>query len=482
MNPYPYSCPYCNYHITPENVLFQYNTRQLPYRDMRRYAFYRLCSSSWPLESDKFEGLYFLPSDAEDDQVVRDKDGFPLVIRVKPCNGKTPTELESMTLPGESLADYITQYENRNPSAHAASAPMASALSASAFGFQGAAQTDAASAEIKPADDGTVIAIATRACPNCHNELHQRFGQIPTINVTLLGGPSAGKTAYLLSLTHQLSVQLAAHRLGTAELLKASAQYFNFLDQGYQSMQTTMPTVRDEKLFPFVFHFRGSYQKECFVKLFDIAGETTDDPNSLLNHRGIMEASTLMLILDPNQLNQGLFGAKDGVSDIFHEEIPTFVQKSIANNLPIGAFQNISKIIAVFSKMDMVLQADPKRFGAGQTDVDCVIRYDLGQAHTGALDEAVINHVQKDMDVMINTVTDRRDFHLRDYLRSLFGLDRKISTLLLGVSTHTLTDPQNIVFENDCSHRASKHRIIEPFLCILAQNNMIPVRPASKRA
>lgn len=487
-----YSCPYCNYHITSDNVLFRYNTRKLPYRDMRRYAFYSLCSSNWPLESERFEGLYFLASDAENGEVVKDENDFPVCIKAKPCNGKTPTELEKMELPGDPLSNYIAQYENKNPhsvrndDAAQVSSPT-DLLAGTPFGMPSAAQTGDADAEIKPVDDGTVVAIAIRACPNCHNELHQRFGRIPTINVTLLGGPSAGKTAYLLSLTHQLAVQLAGHGLGTATLLNASAQYFKFLDQGYQVMKTTMPTVRDEKLFPFVFHYENwQTQKECFVKFFDIAGETTNDPNALLNHQGIMEASTLLLILDPNQLNQGMYSAAlnaGGAADesmnrsnveCFEDDISSFIGTSIINNTGLGAFQNIKHIIAVFSKMDMVLQADRKFFGAGQDNVNCIVRYDLGKAHTGGLDTAVIRKIGSELDRIINHVSDRPGLNLRSQLCRIFRGIKEEDTLLLGVSTHTLVDPSNIVFENDCSSRASKHRIIEPFLCILAQNDMIP--------
>lgn len=484
-----YTCPYCNYPIEESNVLFQYRSQKLPYKDARRFAYYHLCSSNWTLDSDKFDGLYFFASDAEDGQIKRDSNGFPLTISVRPCNGKTPTELEEMEIPGRKLDDFITQYYNtsfhtttKRTVVSTEDKPQDDAFSAAAFGGQAAApaQQDP-DAEIKPADDGSVVALATRVCPNCHNELHQKFGLIDTINVTLLGGPSAGKTAYLLSLVHQLTVQLSARQLGTAQLLNASKRYYDYLNKGFQSLGTTMPTQGQDKLFPFIFYYRNNF-KECFVKFSDIAGETASEADALLNHSGTMEASTLMLILDPNQLNQGMFyalknsGAEDASNvNSFNKDIVSFATESIASNIDLGAFSNIRNIIAVFSKMDMVLEANRKAFGAGKPDVDCVIRYDLGQAHMGGLNLQVIGKIQNEMNLVIANALGQRGFDLLRYLRSLFPTDRKMGMLLLGVSTQTLVDANEIKFANQCNENASKHRIIEPFLCILAQNGMIPV-------
>lgn len=484
-----YICPYCNYPIEGNNVLFQYRSQRLPYKDARRFAYYHLCSSNWTLESDKFEGLYFFASDVEDGQIELDSNGFPQTLRVKPCNGKTPSELENMEIPGRKLDDFIAQYYNNTTPYTAAqhiSTPTSydvqdDAFSAAAFGQVAAPAQQDPDAEIKPADDGSTVLLATRACPNCHNELHQKFGLIDTINVTLLGGPSAGKTAYLISLVHQLAVQLSARGLGTAVLLSASKRYYDYLNSGFQNLGSTMPTPGQEKLFPFIFYYRN-HQKECFVKFSDIAGETTSEADSLLNHTGTMEASNLMLILDPNQLNQGLYyaiknhGAGDASNiNSFNKDIVSFATESIASNVNLGAFKNVRNIVAVFSKMDMVLEANRKFFGAGETDVNCIIRYDLGLAHQGGLSLQVINRIQKEMNIIIAQALGQRGFNLLYYLRSLFPADRKISMVLLGVSTQTLVDAKNIVFENQYHESASKHRIIEPFLCILAQNGMIPV-------
>jgi len=488
-----HSCPYCSYPITSENVLFQYNNRKMPYRDKRRYAFYNLCSKSWPLPSDKFEGLYFFACDAEDDQIVCDSNGFPQSITVKPCNGKTPFELEEMEIPGAPLTDFISQYSGGDSRAAESVGIASEPAPVSVFGTQSMSGTPEQQNESNQMeDDGTIVTLATRFCPNCHNELHQRFGQIETINVTLLGGPSAGKTAYLLSLVHQLSVQLAVRGLGTAQLLKASHQYYSYLNQSFKQMLTTQSTVRDEKLFPFIFYYRNEWNKECFVKFSDIAGETTSEADSLLNHNGTMEASTLLMILDPNQLNGGMFTftqnpgnehySTSSSVESFNEDIPSYITKSIAVNLDLGAFKNVSKVIAVFSKMDMVLTSRKEMFGAGRTDVDCVVRYDLGNAHRGALDEAVINRVGRDLDRFINTEMGMRNFNLRAYLRSLFPANRSISVLHLGVSTHPLVNAKDIEFRNYCHENAPKHRIIEPFLCILAQNGMIPIRFAERKA
>ena len=203
-----------------------------------------------------------------------------------------------------------------------------------------------------------------------------------------------------------------------------------------------------------------------------------------------MEASNLMLILDPNQLNQGLFYAikyhgasgASGVSS-FNTDIGTFLTESIATHIDLGAFKNIRNVIAVFTKMDMVLEKDRDKFGAGKTDVNCLIRYDLGQAHRGGVSLPVINKIQSDLHAIVNDALGTKGFNLLSLIRSLFPAGQNMNMLMLGVSTQTLVDATNIVFENRYYESASKHRIIEPFLCILAQNGMIPVlRPQANAA
>lgn len=497
-----YVCPYCGYPIQKDNVLFQFSQGHLPYTDKRRYAFYNLCSSSWPLTSDKFDGLYFFASDAEEGGLETDANGFPKTVRVRPCNGRTPTELEEMEIPGKKLDDYITQFNQKNASATKSETAQdvmeqASVFNAAAFGAN-APQTPAAETEIKPADDGSSILLATRACPNCHNELHQRFGLIDLVDVTLLGGPAAGKTAYLISMVHQLDRQLSMHHLGTASLLKASKLYYDYLNASFQKLNSTMPTVRQEKLFPFVFYYHSAsytgrdgkpFSKECFVKFSDIAGESSREANELINHSGTMEASTLLLILDPNQLNNGLFyaqknareqsGADDmgggegaGYAACFQTAIPSFLSDAIGINVSLGAFRKITNIIVVITKLDMLLEARRTEFAAGRTDVDCVIRFDMDpKQHVGGLDLRVINKVEHELLSVIRNegVTD-----LLETLRNFFP-DRKVYIHLLGVSTYTLVDQTQIEFKNLCHEQASKHRIIEPFLCVLAANGMIPV-------
>lgn len=490
-------CPFCNYPIEPENVLFKYMTESTTYRDMRRYSFYRLCTQNWQTE-ERFDGLYFLASDDLQDSSAEDKKSLPTSIRVKLCDGKTPTELEAMELPGEPLSQFETQYNNKtmNQNAPSASEPAGSTFTqygnASSAADTSKPAGDASSVEFKPKDDGSITVLGMRACPNCHNELHPKFGQIPTIKVSLLGGPSAGKTAFMLALTHQLDNQLVSHGLGTASLLKASQLYYELLNTSYQDLKATIATTKDERLFPFVFHYSNDNNngaKECFVIFYDIAGESTTTTNALLNHRGTMEASTLLLLLDPNQLNAGYFynstaasqngttaatqDGKEGDSTQFYKvPIESFIQKSIADNKDLGAFRNIKSVITVFSKMDQVLQANRDHYDAGRMDTTCKIRFDLGEDHMNALDVGVIREITNEMEAVISSALNRK-YSLRGLLKQKFP-NADVSTIL-GVSTYSLSDSKEITFENRCEETAPKHRIIEPFLCILGQNGMIPL-------
>ena len=488
-----YMCPYCRYPVTPDTVLFRYNFRERPYLDRRYHAFCQRCDGRWNVGEQQY-GLYFLASDAEeteeDTQKIRkDKEGFPTRIPIKPRSGRTPSELEAKkdSLFGdEPLKNYFKSETSPNTSAPTQDNAFGSASFGTSFGAPSAVQPSSAENELKPSDE-TIINVATRVCPNCHNELPPDFGQIPTIDVSMLGGQGAGKTAYLLSLTHQLDTQLRAHQLGSASLLEPSERYYKYLNAPYQSTGTTESTERDIMLFPFVFLYESAGKdKRCYIRIYDIAGETTQITDEMVNHTGTMHASTLLMILDPNQLNNGwsseLYQQQNKttngtriVNPSFTTGIEDYIDNSIRDPLRVGAFENIKHVVAVFSKMDMFLETNPKYFGAGR-ETACYFRYDLGkQQHYKAVDKQLINLISHQMNKTIWDYTKPTNLNLVEYIKNAFG-GKEICVQLLGVSTYTLRDRINIQFVNQTDPSASKHRIIEPFLCILAENGMVDYR------
>lgn len=494
-----HSCPFCGYTITKDNILFVNNNTER-YIDLRKYCFLKLCASQWDL-GEQFDdgfrtpGLYHRVSDAIDDDVKYDAEGLPLVIRVHPHMGRTPTELEEEEQKAETpsnLHNFIQMYKNKHPDEQLPS-PHRSASSAAAFGVGAIADDGGEAGEYKPADDGSVARLATRVCPNCHTMLHQKFGTIDTINITMLGGMSAGKTAYLVALVHQLEAQLAPRNLGTATLLPASEHYYHYLNSACQTAGGTAATPSEEKLFPFIFYYMRE-DKECFICFYDIAGEDTLNINSLLDHRGIMEAETLMLMIDPNQLNNGAYFstinqaggnvatsavAGQNIGTSFNRQIDSYLSRAIGQNLDMGILKSVRHVVTVITKIDMPLMCDAELFG----DTELYIKHDLqSNHHNGGMHQVIIDAIHTELNIFLQYKTGHIydvDYSFNNIVAKQFPAEQraKMKFDLLAVSTYTrrYVEGAPITFECNWDENASKHRIIEPLLVILAQNHMIDV-------
>ena len=451
-----YICPYCGAKINAENVLFVDESAASSYRDDVRYNFLRSCCRDWPFDiiengQVKFTGLYFrVDSDVE---VGRGSDEFPVTLSINPAKGLTATELTG----APALAD-----------------------------------------ETKPLDTGALFTISTRACPTCHCRLPLRFGEIPTIYVTMLGGRAAGKTAYLISLVHQLKTQLTYLNLGTAELLQESEIYYKYHNRYYQTHQgVTMATPTSERLFPFVFRYTyfngigGGSIKQCFIAIYDIAGEGTGNADYMLNHNGIKMADTVLLMLDPNQINGGQYFARQNQNvlpqdtihnidtaeshDYYDEDISTFLNKAVITNRSVGILRKVQHVIAVTTKVDQPMMEKKELFGG-----NCILKNDIGESHRNAIDISTLWNVQRDL-TMFYSREARID--LATIVKNAFSCatSPRLTVALLAVSTYSRqkTADNVIHFVNDFTETGSKHRIIEPFLLILAYAGMIPYKESA---
>lgn len=533
------SCPFCGYEITKDNILFV-NPDTEPYRDLRKYCFLKLCASQWDL-SDQFTnktkapGLYYRLEDALEG--TADFDGeLPISIEVHPHTGKTPTELEAEGLAhiDSPLTDFIQMYKNKNPldnlteDASVAGSTVsfgAAAFGAATFGTTSSDEGETHSTdEIKPYDDGSSMTLADRVCPNCHSLLHQEFGVLETFNITMLGGTSSGKTAYLVALVQGLKTQLGPRDLGVATLLPASEYYYQHLYSACRTANGTAATQKDEKLFPLVFYYINK-EKKCFLCFYDIAGENTLRPSAMKGHRGVMEATTLLLMIDPNQLNNGSYfkmlnASADGgydqtypdaafpstetaaafpgtaapypaqgapyldalnsidIGTCFNQQIGTYLAQSISMHARLKILQNVKHVIVVLTKMDMPLRTESDLFGSN----DLFIKYPLQRDHhKGGVHRNVIDRIAHELDVFLKFKTghdENDDYSFINEVASFFPpeLAARAHFDLLGVSTHTRIikeDLNDMEFVCNWDENAAKHRVIEPFLLILAENGII---------
>lgn len=452
MAAHAFICPYCGKKIDETNILFVYDGYPSLYTDTVRYNFLTKCSSQWPFDNgDRFKGLYFHP--VPENTRYEDSKHVPVVTYARLSSGLTPRELAD--------PDMLN-----------------------------------ATGEEKPEPNDDPIPISNRACPHCHCRLPNNYGVYDTMFVSMMGGRAAGKTAFLLAMIHQLSTQLPSRGLGSAQLHAESQIFYNMQNDYYQANHgTTLPTPKDERLFPFVFeytYFNNTTTKNCFIVIYDIAGEGMSQPDYLLGHLGIKQAKTVLLMLDPNMLTAGGYDAaihhimkgnmapipgaenqSDAVAaaeshDFYDSPLTAFLAQAVVANRSLGVLSDVRNVIAVTTKMDQPLMVEPERFGG-----NCILKEDLGNAHQGKLDLAVINQVHRDA----NAFYERFNIPLVDAVRSAFSGSQKeqVKVIALAVSTYTRVPGKTLQFSNSYQEAAPKHRIIEPFLILLHLAGMIPV-------
>ena len=444
-----YRCPFCGEDVNKEEILFCSTVSPEYYEDSVHFRFLTSCYSQYPLENGAlFRGLYFRPT--VDTVRARDKNGYPLEVEVQLCDGLAPLEL-SGTIDSFDL-------EPLN----------------------------------KPADQSK-IKLASRACPHCHCRLPQDFGLIPTVTVSLLGGRASGKTAFLIAMIQQLNDQLALNQLGSVELLPESRVYMEPQIRFFEEHNgTTMPTP-NQRLFPLVFQYvnaLGSERTSCFVVIYDIAGEVINnrDVNSIANHQGVREATIFLLVIDPNQFNNGSYyvaaqrNRNDApVStidqhDFFADKINTFIQQmTVCSN----ATDNIQHVITVLTKMDYPLEIDRNLFGDHANN--CLVKRGMGNIHSRGVHLGALRRIDYELDKLFRQKLNNID--IKEQIRNVFNHNRNagdsssVDVSLLGVSTYTQKmENDRIVYVNDSSATAAKHRIIEPFLKILVLADMVPVK------
>ncbi len=453
MAAHAFICPYCGKKIDENNVLFVSDDYPENYLDTVRFNFLTKCSSQWPFENgDRFKGLYFRP--IPENTLYEAEKHVPVITYARLSSGLTPRELADPDLLN-------------------------------------------ATGEQKPEPNDDPIPISNRACPYCHCRLPRNYGLYDTMFVSMMGGRAAGKTAFLLAMIQQLETQLPARGLGSAELHAESKIFYNLQNDYYQSHQgVTLPTPKKERLFPFVFeytYFNNTTTKTCFIVIYDIAGEGMEMPDYLLNHMGIKQAKTVLLMLDPNMLNNGGYdatiksmqsnpgGDEKDLSmeptaenhDFYDSPLQAFLSKAVVSNRNLGVLSDVRNVIAITTKMDQPMMVEPDRFGGA-----CILKEDLGTAHQNALDVEVLNTVHRD----ISAFYERHNIQLVDSVKSAFTGSRgeAVRVMAMAVSTYTRVPGNGLRFANAYQETAPKHRIVEPFLALLYLAGVTPVNRTAK--
>lgn len=440
-----YSCPFCGKEVSKEEVLFVDDSFSQTYEDRRRYDFLRSCYENYPLpDGMNFRGLYHHAK--EEVVCFRDSKGFPTVLQVRASDGLSPRELERER---DARID---------------------------------AEPGSLKEEVKPDQSTLEKRMAFRACPHCHCRLPNDFGVCQTINVTLLGGRAAGKTVYLIALLQQLQNQLTLNNLGTVQLLPESALFMQDQVQYYIDHKgVAMPTPPGQRLFPLVFLYTYM-QHKVFIAIYDIAGEGIIDANNqvnadyLVNHKGIEKAHAVWLMLDPNQLNDGAYSnAADAQSpsegqdhEKFTTSVSVFLANAVMGTSNLGILQQVEHVITVMTKLDRPLMCEPELFAG-----NVVIRDDIGQSHRDRVDVVTLRQVDREVN---HFISHKLGTDAKKLIQSAFkkgGRTPSVSMLAVSAYSRQQIDAK-INFLNIYDEKASKHRIIEPFLALLVLEKAVP--------
>lgn len=441
-----YVCPYCGREVGKEDVLF-WETVKTQYTDNIRGEFLRRHGVKVSV-GNKFPRMYYRvrPECVERE----DQNGYPTMIRDHMGNAIAPEDLNR----GESASQSDSFDDDFDSD-----------------GFDGG--------EVRQNErrDREIHNIPKRACPYCHCELPQQFGILETHHVAMFGGRASGKTAYLVNLFQQLTMQLGTNDLGSVALEEESKVFLQPMIEDYERDGTTRATPMDGGLLPIVCHYRNR-NNEAFITLYDIAGEGTADPAYMANHKGIANCETLMLMVDPNMFVGGAFNDEwqanhsagnrfNAVNECCKDPIDSFLNQ--AGQLCKEYSEKIKTVVCVVTKMDMLLEAKSKLFSAGEIEVI----NDVKEKHRGAVNQKILMRVQSELQTYL---AKEQKIDLKDKLSYTFGSDVRITILGVSTSTRVKGSGNEIKFEPRSSAMDSKHRIIEPFLVVLMYFGLIPLR------
>lgn len=537
-----YKCLYCGKVIEPSEILFVKNNTTSAYEDLCRWEFLNKCGmykgasmadvSQEEADEKRFHRLYHRAW--KEIITKRDINGFPKEIIARPCDLLTNEELvkdlrvpPKEVPPGQEAAEIATEAKTRKLTPEQES-------DATAFsGFQGFKKAKPAQSPttVTPQNAGMRTPSATsatgntaesigrptsaeeehmtvRACPHCHCDLPADFGIIPFYSVQLMGGRAAGKTAFLICMHQQLNQQMAKNNLGSAELLGESEKFLRPLIQYYEKTGTPMATPVGQRIFPLIYKVdcnTNSGIQSAYISINDIAGEGIKNDDYLSNHQGLRTSKVLLLIIDPNQLNDGGYyktyirmkqgeapqdrAAQTGANEYYSDALHAFLNSSGNRVRSIMESRDLERVFVVITKFDMPMMTDRELFGKG----DITVTQDTGTVHRNGINLTVVGSVHKEVNMYVDKVMEMvpNTQLLVRQVASAFHIPES-RVIVSAVSTNTLDDHpkkdangnRKYVFSNKPEASAPKHRIIEPFLLLLGHHKLLPVKqsaPAKKK-
>lgn len=147
-----------------------------------------------------------------------------------------------------------------------------------------------------------------RVCPYCHNPLPGAYGKYPVKFISIIGITGAGKTVYLSQLCKFIAKQISYFSIAATPTSIYAQEY---LENNPVVMGKKLPvgSPPEQLLQPLCFDliYRENNKEVCYtIAFYDIAGENCVDHERMKGFgRFVEHADGIMLIIDPDQFNEG---------------------------------------------------------------------------------------------------------------------------------------------------------------------------------
>jgi len=141
----------------------------------------------------------------------------------------------------------------------------------------------------------------TAECPVCSHLMPGAGGIVPEVVVPIVGGPKAGKTAYLASLLLELDdrTQTGVSRLSVVESSRAS---FDQMAGELRAGRVPTKTLDREVTPAFVAEVRSGSSRSALLYAHDVAGERFQEADAVRGMGSLTRARGALVLIDPFSL------------------------------------------------------------------------------------------------------------------------------------------------------------------------------------
>ncbi len=489
------TCPFCGKGFEPEDILFCDTVRghavEAKLYDSVYGTFLDDIISFNPVtngdditvEMEKRELYYFHPWS---DKNRKDKPLFQMPVECEYGNCKLyPARIKVVRNNGLTPRMEANEAEQDGSS----SAPIAFSIESELTNGQFQNASTNQSDEDRPNFQGDVTRVlTTKACPRCHCYLPDEIGCHPLHSVVMLGSTRAGKTTYMTMAAHQATsgVGLPAG-LMSCSLSDESKRYFDYLIK-CMKYGILPSTPLDDKnnihvVFPLLFTVvpQGGLEP-FFLSIHDCPGEAMQNNDYLSNFPVLGTAEGAIMMLDPFQFlkdrnAQGLSTQCDTCTESFNSTLNLFEKN-------LSFFKSLQQLVFALTKFDLIYGDHPDN-KIHPDDYPYMDQMSLDEQHENGVDLEWIRNLSTQVRGAIANQLEYPDFENRADALKQKSEALKVTTLCCSTQSWNDAAKRFVPVIDKSSEKGTAnmigYRLLEPLLCVLAANNLLPVKDSHRK-